>query len=111
MRHSRDFTAAVRGGAKSARPCLVVHLAGPVAGVTGPTRAGFVVSRAVGGSVVRHRVTRRLRALVAERLPGLPAGSRLVVRALPPAAGATSASLATDLDGALAGASRRGRTR
>jgi len=59
------------------------------------------VSRAVGGSVVRHAVARRLRHLVRPRLESLPAGSRLVVRALPPAASATSAALGTDLDAAL----------
>jgi ribonuclease P protein component len=59
------------------------------------------VSKAVGGSVVRHAVARRLRHVVAPRLEHLPAGSRLVVRALPPAATATSAALAADLDVAL----------
>jgi ribonuclease P protein component len=64
-------------------------------------RAGFVVSRAVGGSVVRHRVARRLRHVVRDRLAGLPPGSRLVVRALPAAAEASSAALANDLDSGL----------
>jgi ribonuclease P protein component len=68
---------------------------------------GFVVSRAVGGSVVRHTVTRRLRHVVRERLDSLPAGATLVVRALPPAATATSAQLADDLDSALARVLRR----
>ncbi len=62
---------------------------------------GFVVSKAVGNSVVRHRVTRRLRHLVAQRMGTMPAGSALVVRALPLAAPATSAELAADLDSAL----------
>lgn len=64
-------------------------------------RAGFVVGRAVGGSVVRHRTVRRLRHLVRDRLGLLPAGSLLVVRALPPAAEADSAALGRDLDLAL----------
>lgn len=59
------------------------------------------MSKAVGGSVVRHAVARRLRHVVAPRLERLPAGSRLVVRALPPSATATSAALAADLDVAL----------
>jgi ribonuclease P protein component len=67
---------------------------------------GFVVSRAVGGSVVRHTVTRRLRHLVRDRLSVLPAGCALVVRALPAAAAATSAELAVDLDAAIARALR-----
>ncbi len=61
--------------------------------------------------MVRHRVTRRLRHLVAPRLERLPAGSLLVVRALPPAAAATSAELAVDLDAAMSGAMRKLGTR
>jgi ribonuclease P protein component len=67
----------------------------------GPSRAGFVVGRSVGGSVVRHRVTRRLRHLVADRLGYLPADTALVVRAHPAAAGAGSTELGADLDAAL----------
>jgi ribonuclease P protein component len=70
-------------------------------------RAGFVVSKAVGGAVIRHRVTRRLRHLVAPRLTELPAGALLVVRALPQAAQASSAELAEDLDAGLRGALRK----
>ncbi len=66
-----------------------------------PVRVGFVVSKAVGNSVVRHRVTRRLRHLVADRLGTLAPGSSLVVRALPPAAHASSADLAQDFDAAV----------
>jgi ribonuclease P protein component len=62
---------------------------------------GFVVGRAVGGSVERHRVVRRLRAVARERLGRLPAGSRLVVRALPAARNADWGQLARDLDAAL----------
>jgi ribonuclease P protein component len=62
---------------------------------------GFVVGRAVGGSVVRHRVQRRLRHLMRCRLVNLPAGALVVVRALPASAGASSAALGDDLDGAL----------
>jgi len=51
---------------------------------------------------VRNRVRRRLRHLVAARLEDLPAGTQLVVRALPPAASATAGQLAAALDDALA---------
>lgn len=76
------------------------------AGPAGPL-AGFVVNKAVGGSVVRHRVARRLRHLVAPRLAELPSGARVVVRALPPAATASSAELAEDLDSGLRSALRK----
>lgn len=85
---------------------MVVHL--QIMGDTDASpRAGLVVSRAVGGAVVRHRVSRRLRHLLVPRLAALPAGACVVVRALPPAAGATSAELGTDLDAALRGALRK----
>ena len=90
---------------------LVVHLVTPdQEESSGPApspeasacpRVGFVVSRAVGNSVVRHRVVRRLRAQVAQRLETLPSGSDVVVRALPPAAQATSHQLGEALDRAF----------
>ena len=83
----------------------MVHLDRP--SDVGVPRAGFVVSKAVGGSVRRHRVTRQLRHLVRPRLADLPPGARLVVRALPPAASASSAELAADLDSGLRSARRK----
>jgi ribonuclease P protein component len=82
---------------------MVVHCCLPAEPDTqSATRVGFVVSKAVGGAVVRNTVTRRLRALIRERLDALPAGTSLVVRALPASATATSAELAADLDACLA---------
>jgi len=66
-----------------------------------PARVGFVVSKAVGNAVLRNRVHRRLRAVLAGRLAQLPPGSLTVVRALPPSASASYAELAADVDGAL----------
>lgn len=106
LRRREEFTSVVRRGCRSGRERLVVHLQ-PGPAESGRARAGFVVSRAVGNSVVRHRVARRLRHLVEARLAELPAGSGLVVRALPPAARATSTELAADLDAGLRGALRK----
>ncbi|MCW2635165.1 MAG: rnpA [Blastococcus sp.] len=64
-------------------------------------RAGFVVGKAVGNSVVRHRVTRRLRAAVREELHRLPPSADLVVRARPEAAAADSGLLRRDLTAGL----------
>ena len=83
----------------------MVHV-GRFAGSSRP-RAGFVVSNAVGGSVVRHQVARRLRHLVRSRLAELPPGTGVVVRALPPAAHASSPELAADLDAGLRTALRK----
>jgi ribonuclease P protein component len=65
------------------------------------TRVGFVVSKAVGNSVVRHRVARRLRHVLRDRLGTVVPGCTLVVRALPSAADAASADLGYDIDAAL----------
>ncbi len=59
------------------------------------------MSKAVGGAVVRNLVKRRLRHLVRDRLALLPAGSLVVVRALPGAGEADHHQLARDLDTAL----------
>ncbi|MBB5154296.1 ribonuclease P protein component [Saccharopolyspora phatthalungensis] len=122
---SQDFRLVVRRGRRAGRPRLVVHVLrpdqarGPGPNRTGAalpeadantaptrksdvsTRVGFVVSKAVGTAVVRHRVARRLRHLMRDRLPALPAGTLVVVRALPPAAGASSRELGADLDAGL----------
>lgn len=90
IRTPEDFRTTLRQGVKIARPSMVMHMRrrpGP------PSRAGFVVSRAVGGAVERNRVKRRLRHLAAVELPGAEFPVDLVVRAL---AGAAGADLATD---------------
>jgi ribonuclease P protein component len=109
----------IRHGVRVGRSTVVVHLLiePPAGGAAepsraGPPRAGFVVSKAVGGAVVRNRVLRRLRHLVRELLPGLPAGAMVVVRALPAAAGtrgSRAADLGSDVRSALETATRRGR--
>jgi ribonuclease P protein component len=100
MRRSGEFTSVVRDGARSRRGCLVVHMRRDLSGEQ-PPRIGMVVGKTVGGSVERHRVTRRLRAQMATRVNTVPAGAGVVIRALPPAATATSARLGADLDAAL----------
>lgn len=126
LRRSSDFAAAIRGGRRVGRGTLVVHAAFPPAtgveslseqpgsntlpgcsaSAPADSSAGFVVSKAVGGAVVRNTVKRRLRHLVAERISDLPLGTTLVVRALPPSAAASYRQLALDLDAALAAAQR-----
>lgn len=64
-------------------------------------RAGLVVSGAVGGAVTRKAVSRRLRHVLGPVLPTMPDDADVVVRALPAAAGATSAELDADVRSAL----------
>jgi ribonuclease P protein component len=114
LTRSQDFGLVVRRGRRAGRSRLVVHVLTSAAsnGVAAeqrtsaqptldPSKVGFVVSKAVGNSVVRHRVSRKLRHLVRDRLAVLPPGTSLVVRALAPSADADSAELGRDLDAAL----------
>ena len=118
LRTAADFSATVRGagGARSGARLLVVHgryalsSEGENRSASPPARVGFVVSKAVGGAVTRNRTKRVLRHLVADRLPRIPAGCDLVVRANPAAAQATTVQLAADLDRSLDAVLRRLRT-
>ena len=88
MRSSADFRTTVRHGVRVARPTVVVYADGFRAADVPPSGAlvGLVVSKAIGNAVTRNMVKRRLRHLAAGCLAETPAGSRLVLRALPHAA-------------------------
>jgi ribonuclease P protein component len=97
MRRRSEFSQAVRHGRRAGRRLVSGHLLRQP-GHDEPARVGFVVSKAVGGSVVRNKVRRRLRHLARGYLGSLPEGSLLVVRANPRAATARQADLAAELD-------------
>lgn len=97
------FTDTMRLGSRAGNRALVVYLSCPANVRDGRVRAGIVVAkRQVRKAVDRNRTKRRLRHQVAELLPGLPPGSRLVVRGLAPAAEMSSAELRSTLDGLVA---------
>lgn len=91
-----DHRLVLRQGRRARAGSLTVHLL--TRSGDGPARCGLVVGRAVGNSVLRHRVSRQLRALLADRVSTLPSASMVIVRAGPGAAGT---QLAGDLDAAL----------
>lgn len=99
LRSRKDFTIALQGVRARVGP-VVVHL-GSRGDDLGP-RIGFIANRHVGGSVVRHRVVRRLRAASAQAIDHLPRGTNLVVRALPAAASQSYGELAAAFNKALA---------
>lgn len=101
MRAAADFSSVMRGGCKSGRATVVVYAAPSSAALR---RVGMAVPKTVGGAVIRNRVRRRLRAILAGEIGALPEGTGVVVRALPPAADATFAQLASDVRGALSSA-------
>ena len=107
MRLSADFAATVRDGVRSRSGVVVVHrLLGADAESADPALVGLVVGRGVGNSVVRHRVSRRLRAQLTVRLDAFAPGTRTVVRALPDAGAVDSHRLGRQLDTALGGLAR-----
>ncbi len=62
-----------------------------------PPRFGFIVSKRVGGAVVRNTVRRRLKAICAEALPDVRPGADVVIRVLPSAASAEYSALRTEV--------------
>lgn len=95
LTESASFAAAVRSGQRAGGGTLVVHLM--ARDTDEPVLVGFVVSKAVGNAVVRNKVKRRLRALMATHLDELAPGSLLVVRALPASADAEFTELDRDV--------------
>lgn len=104
MTAAADFSSAMRLGTRSGRATVVVHMR-----QTGNAQsiAGFAVSKAVGGAVIRNRVKRRLRAIMRELLPTLPDGTAVVIRALPRSAEVDFARLRADVTDAVGTASRK----
>jgi ribonuclease P protein component len=102
LRRSADFAETLRLGERTRRGHLVVALNRvTVPDPAAAPRVGLIVGKAVGGSVVRHRLSRRLRAHLAARLDVLPPGSATVVRALAGAETDSFRRLGADIDAAL----------
>lgn len=82
MRSTREFQTVRRNGKKVLIPGLVIHIYLGMYGAT-PSRVGLTVGKDCGNAVQRHRVSRRVRATMGPVLGLLPAGTGLVVKALP----------------------------
>ncbi|QPK83262.1 ribonuclease P protein component [Corynebacterium qintianiae] len=100
---SADFRRTMSARTRSGSRTLVVHISARTdIALAGGPRFGLVVSKAVGNAVVRHRVSRRLRHVLLGGVDKLARELDIVVRALPPAAEATSAELKKDFEQAAA---------
>ena len=98
LRRSSDIATVLRRGSRHTSEFLVLHVLRE-AGET--TQVAFAVGKNVGNSVIRHQVTRRLRHLAREAVPTLPAGTHVVVRALPGSGQARFADLQDSMSTAL----------
>ena len=94
-----EYKAVVRRGRRCAGAHTVTYINRAV--TDGPARFGFIVSRQVGGAVVRNTIRRRLKALCFESMDAIAPGSEIVIRALPSAASASYADLRTDVEKCL----------
>lgn len=77
-----DFSRATKSGIRATTESFVGYLYIQPASKDLQTRAGLIVGKSAGGSVQRHRLSRKLRHLIAPELTKFPNGSLLVIRAL-----------------------------
>ncbi|MDO7883175.1 ribonuclease P protein component [Salinibacterium soli] len=100
-----DFRTAVRKGRRVSTPHTTIHVL--VTSESRPSRFGFIVTKAVGGAVVRNTVRRRLRAVCRDILDTVPDGTDVVIRALPASADAAWATLHSEVADGLGSVVRR----
>ena len=81
LRSSKDFAHITKIGSRASTPSLVLYLHSSKELPQDP-QVGFIISKAVGGSVLRHRIARQLRHAIREHLLTLPPHSQIVVRVL-----------------------------
>ncbi len=82
LTQSSDFARATKSGIRVTTQHFVGYLY--ISPVTNDASAkcGLIISKAVGGSVKRHRVARKVRHAITPLISSLPTGSLLVIRAL-----------------------------
>lgn len=71
-----EFQKVYKNGRSKANKYLVMYV---LRGESGPNRYGFSVSKKVGNSVVRHRITRLLRESVGKNDAQTKEGNRIVI--------------------------------
>ena len=84
LRASKDFALTTKTGVRATSLSLVLYLKtnSISSGNSSAPQLGLIVNKSVGGSVVRHRVSRQLRHLISNHIKNLPADSQLVIRVL-----------------------------
>ncbi|MFA5605832.1 MAG: ribonuclease P protein component [Leucobacter sp.] len=98
-----DYRRVVRTGRRVGGANCIVHAV--FRSPEMPARFGFIVSKAVGGAVVRNLVRRRLKTIAQRHLADGLTGVDVVIRALPASAEAPFAVLEQEVGRSLAKAS------
>ncbi|RKS90231.1 ribonuclease P protein component [Microbacterium sp. AG790] len=95
-----EYKTVVRRGVRCAAPHTVTYVT--TSTEDRPPRFGFIVSKQVGGAVVRNTVRRRLKAVCAQAMDDVRPGADVVIRALPSSATADFAQLRDEVTRCLA---------
>jgi ribonuclease P protein component len=90
LREGKDFARTTKTGVRATSPSLVLYVLNNLfsnenssdSHLINQPRVGLIVNKSVGGSVVRHRVSRQLRHLIAQDLFQFPKNSTIVIRVL-----------------------------
>ena len=79
---TKDFQNVTKTGVRVYSDVAVIYaLANPTSQKN--SQVGLIVSKVVGNSVVRHKVSRQIRNVVKEILETIPGNIQIVIRALP----------------------------
>lgn len=80
LTESGDFARATKSGIRYSSTNFVGYLY--LGEFDQPARAGLIINKAVGSSVARHRLARKIRHCIFDNYTSLPTGSLLVIRGL-----------------------------
>ena len=79
---TKDFQNVTKTGVRVYSDVAVIYaLANPTSQKN--SEIGLIVSKVIGNSVVRHKVSRQIRNVVKEMLETIPGNIQIVIRALP----------------------------
>jgi ribonuclease P protein component len=79
---TKDFQNVTKSGVRVYSDVAVIYaLANPTSQKN--SQIGLIVSKVVGNSVIRHKISRQLRNVVKDLLPTIPNNIQIVIRALP----------------------------
>ena len=81
LRSSKDFARTTKTGQRASTTSLIIYLKSDPAFHSEP-QVGLIVSKAIGGSVTRHRIARQLRHAAREHLAAIPPHSYVVIRVI-----------------------------